>query len=174
MADLRGGGHVPLDDLASIALDGLLAARAGELSVALAHVAACPRCRETLAELGRAATAGRTASPADAPAAGPPARVWHAIAAEVRGHRPASRTTAPEPCANSRRATTVHPALRLAVHPALRLAVHPALRLAVALRLVTAVRLATRLAAATARPIAVRLVRGRRATPRQPLHIKRK
>ncbi|MFF8946090.1 hypothetical protein ACF1A5_28270 [Streptomyces sp. NPDC014864] len=87
MGDRNHGGHVPPDDLAALALDerrNRPDPREAELVTALAHVAQCRRCGEALDELRRVVAAGRTVSPADE-VVRPPARVWHAIAAEVHG-----------------------------------------------------------------------------------------
>ncbi|MET7380852.1 hypothetical protein ABZT08_18865 [Streptomyces sp. NPDC005526] len=88
MGERDHGGHVPPDDLAALALDERRdrPGRGAERDTALAHVAECRLCGEALDELRRVVAAGRTVSPADE-VARPPARVWHAIAAEVH-HRP--------------------------------------------------------------------------------------
>ncbi|MFE0516954.1 hypothetical protein [Streptomyces sp. NPDC058964] len=90
----HGGGHVPPDDLASIALDEERAARDGAQAAALAHLSECARCREALAALRRVVAAARAASPGDR-LVRPPPRVWQAIVDAERA-RASAPALAPE------------------------------------------------------------------------------
>lgn len=87
MTDRNPYGHVPADTLASIALDGPRSRGrdepGAELASFLAHLADCARCGSALRELRRAVAAGRAGTPGDS-LVPPPARVWRAVAAEVR------------------------------------------------------------------------------------------
>ncbi|MFD7816683.1 hypothetical protein ACFV6E_27720 [Streptomyces sp. NPDC059785] len=75
--------HASPGDLAALALDGARSPRTAGLEL---HLSRCALCRTVLAELRRAVTAGRDASPADTLLT-PPSRVWDAISTEMRGGR---------------------------------------------------------------------------------------
>ncbi|MFJ9536054.1 hypothetical protein ACIRPX_02160 [Streptomyces sp. NPDC101225] len=76
-------GHVPPDVLAAIALDGFRLPRSREIVAAEEHMVACVQCSTALADLLRAVAAGRGTRPDDT-VAGPPARVWRAVAERTR------------------------------------------------------------------------------------------
>ncbi|MET8944393.1 hypothetical protein ABZX30_12610 [Streptomyces sp. NPDC004542] len=92
MGEGYGPGHVPPDDLASIALDGAQAAPAELLAEALPHLADCRRCRDVLAGLLLVVAAARAAPSGEDLLVAPPARVWRDILAHHRG--PSAPTSA--------------------------------------------------------------------------------
>ncbi|MFG2122558.1 hypothetical protein [Streptomyces sp. NPDC048710] len=90
MADADPEGHVPPDDLASIALDEAHAAGDADLARALAHVTRCRACRAALGELRRVVAAGRAASPDDDVMVPPPG-LWQAVAGALHERRSRAR-----------------------------------------------------------------------------------
>ncbi|MFJ3670909.1 hypothetical protein ACIPSE_31055 [Streptomyces sp. NPDC090106] len=98
MTATHDNDHVPPDVLVAIALDGERAGPPDELDRIWRHMALCPRCREALAALGRAVTAGRTPDPYDFPVS-PSERVWAAIVREARQGDSPRPLPAPRPTA---------------------------------------------------------------------------